>query len=972
MLDPYTYYVESVPERLRITSLLDHGRLLSWIMFRFSLLKYYLWRALKADYSSRDMSSLARALSQPEVKTLIFMSAFHGTLGAITLSIAASFIQGTAVNWQGLAQNSLAGLVFSLMIAFWICLQIGLGIGIALGAVMLVFVTTAFGSGGGIQPSGLWLVILLVALETAAATPQGVVRAMVAGDARVLGYGIFVAIGIGIIAGIGLSIVIFASPSTPLELAIMTGFLVAPGVLMMPRFIIYPVELLWIAILNLLQRNLLTRAQSHPGLWDEILTLPAIGLNFLLLQILAKNLAQGLALTRQIVNNPFQRWVAQRAFVNLVYQSSDPIEVLYVLLKDPHLQEVASFRVTEERTTSTQSVRAVLLAEMGGQIAYTSSRATQQFAYYFSLPFRDRRITPVYQLSKLLYWLLDEELVNAPGFSLRSYHSQYESVSNLPHGMEISQSFSTLAEFIEWDSIEQVASAPSCLAWTDELTDVLRPEIVQTLKGLAEVGAEVATYQVSSSRVNRLAALSRATAGLDALATRTSDQVHLPETTLLLRIIRQWQSLTARASGRLGEEALHEMLPLARQVAGGEGRRSVIWQRPMTPIPNPYKAGEPVYPPLFVGRKDIFDRIGEVWSSKKNPDSIILYGHRRMGKTSILRNLDQYAPPGSIPVFLDLKGTTSFVQSTADFLLGVADAIHSTVRSATAGFDAPMPDPSDYSSPARAQFHMDRLLRQVQAVLAERQLILGLDEFEAIEDAVRDGRVGQEIYQYLRAKTQEPWLTVVFAGLHKLDEMSREYQEPFYGSYVNICVSYLNREAAHRLITNPIPDFQVDHDPDVVERVIAETHGQPMLVQYICQELINHLNHELFDLNREREVRIGAADLQAVLTDDFLRREARYFDGVWSQVRGQPDQVAALTTMAHGPTAWTADELADAVSLPRDNILQTLEQLRRRDILAPLDGAPERWNFLVPLMRHWVSLVIGKPNVERFGPESGA
>jgi hypothetical protein len=954
MPDPFAFYTEDVPEQLRLVSPRDHGRLFGWTLFQFSLLKYYLWRALKADYSSKQIDALTRALSQPEGRNVLIMSAVQGILGATLLSIAMSLAQGTPINWQGLALSALAGLALSLAIGLWLVRQAGLGVGLALAVVLLTTVTAALGCVGGMQPGGLWFVVLLIVWGVTILTPLGVTRAMLAGDARVLSYGVAFAIGVGILAGLELSVALFASPRTPFELLMMAGIIVL-GSLALSRSILYPLELLWIASLSLSKRDSYTKAKLHPALWDELMLFPAFGLDAWLLQVLCANAPQGFALTRMIAAQPQHRWAMQRAFASLARQWSDPIALVYRALREPHFFEEASFRVTEEKTPGVQSVRAVILAEMGGEMAYASSVITQQTAYYITRLLRDRRPTPVYDLARLLYQLLDEASVNAPEFSLKAHSAQYESVSGLSHGFEISQSFSTLAEFVEWHSIEQVADAPGYLGWASELVDVLRPEIVQALKGLAEVGAEVAAYQASSSRVNRLAALSRATAGLDALATRIAGQVHLPETTLLLRIIRQWQSLIARASGRLGEEALREMLPQARQTAGGEGRRSVIWQRPMTPIPNPYKAGEPVYPPLFVGRKDVFDRIGEVWSSKKNPDSIILYGHRRMGKTSILRNLDQYAPPGSILVFLDLKGTTSFVQGTADLLLGIADAIHSAVRRATPDFDDPAPDPADYGSPARAQFHMDRLLRQVQAVLAERQLILALDEFEAIEDAVRDGRVEQEIYQYLRAKTQEPWLTVVFAGLHKLDEMSREYQEPFYGSYVNICVSYLNREAAHRLITNPIPDFQVDYDPDVVERIIAETHGQPMLVQYICQELINALNHELFDLNREREVRITAEDLRAVLTDDFLRREARYFDGVWSQVQGQPDQVAVLAAMAHGPTAWTADELAGAAGLARNATPQTLEQLRRRDILAPLDDAPERWSFLVPLMRRWVA-----------------
>ena len=47
-------------------------------------------------------------------------------------------------------------------------------------------------------------------------------------------------------------------------------------------------------------------------------------------------------------------------------------------------------------------------------------------------------------------------------------------------------------------------------------------------------------------------------------------------------------------------------------------------------------------------------------SAKTVPDSIILYGHRRMGKSSILRNLERVAPAGSVIVYADMADPALF------------------------------------------------------------------------------------------------------------------------------------------------------------------------------------------------------------------------------------------------------------------------------------------------------------------------
>ena len=53
------------------------------------------------------------------------------------------------------------------------------------------------------------------------------------------------------------------------------------------------------------------------------------------------------------------------------------------------------------------------------------------------------------------------------------------------------------------------------------------------------------------------------------------------------------------------------------------------------PIENPYIAGNPVTGDLFVGRKDIFRRLEELWRKSGQCESVVIYGHRRMGKSSI-------------------------------------------------------------------------------------------------------------------------------------------------------------------------------------------------------------------------------------------------------------------------------------------------------------------------------------------------
>lgn len=43
-------------------------------------------------------------------------------------------------------------------------------------------------------------------------------------------------------------------------------------------------------------------------------------------------------------------------------------------------------------------------------------------------------------------------------------------------------------------------------------------------------------------------------------------------------------------------------------------------------------------------------------------------------------------------------------------------------------------------------------------------------------------------------------------------------------------------------------EFALNYEPEAVERIIADTGGQLYLLQQICRDALDHLGHELFDL----------------------------------------------------------------------------------------------------------------------------
>ena len=607
-----------------------------------------------------------------------------------------------------------------------------------------------------------------------------------------------------------------------------------------------------------------------------------------------------------------------------------------------------------------------MLSEIGQRfIAATNDGGEITERLVWRLTKRQRQLTPtpLSRFSLLLCDLFEHEgFIETDDFlSIREElleTTRYQELIDLPGGPEIVFTLDLIRLYLDYETIGDLAEAQAALEPLERLeTPLIRPAVVQALRALGDVSAQVCRFQLATSLPRQTTALNLAAGQLQELDGYVRSAVQPPERVLLIRVVGLWQDIVAKAQGELAQSALRGMSRAEQRAVSSGDTRAEIWTKPPTPLDNPYIVGDPVYPPLLVGRTDIFNRIAEVWSAKTNPDSIILYGHRRMGKSSILRNLDQAAPPNSIVVYADMAGETSFVASTGDLLLALADRLHQTLQTQFPEAGLPEPDPAQYATAAQAQFHFNRLTGHVASLLNGRILILALDEFEAIEKAVEAGKISPEIFQFLRTKTQEPWLTLVFGGLHTLDEMSRDYQQPFYGSYTNIRVSYLPHDDAWRLITNPTPDFTLNYDHDAVERIIAETGGQPYLIQQLCRDALDHLNHELFDLNLKRPVRITTSDIEAALNNDFFRRGMVYFDGVWAQTSDDA-QRTMLRALAQREAPWSSAELAQATGQESEELLRHLRWAERHDILQKIEegseGNPPTWRFHVPLMRRWV------------------
>jgi len=509
---------------------------------------------------------------------------------------------------------------------------------------------------------------------------------------------------------------------------------------------------------------------------------------------------------------------------------------------------------------------------------------------------------------------------------LIKYSNTLTSLMDYPSGLEIKQSLLAIEKFLNYDQLAQLPLAQHELVGLAINQATLRPAVIQSLFRLRDIGLEVLTYTTSTSRVNKIAALSRATDALDQLDQYVEAEVGLPEQNLLRTIISQWRRLIIQAGG-------------------SEGRSLIAG-----PVANPYVVGNPVTGDLFKGREEIMIRLEELWRAPTQCPSVVIYGHRRMGKSSILNNLTGRFGPQTIIVNFNMQ-RVGMVDNTGELLHNLALALYDNLPPAQQ--TNLIEPPAERFLTANPYMAFDRYLIEINPHRpSEQRFIITIDEFEIIERLIKEEKLESRILDYWRGLIQTyPWFVLAFAGLHTLQEMTQDYWNPLFGSVTKIPVAFLNPKAAERLLVQPSPDFDLDYAPDAIALVIALTNGQPYLIQLIGHTLITLFNRQTYEEGLERERRFTAADIEQVINSpEFYRDGNAYFTGVWAQAQETPPgQTEILKILSREPL--TLPQLT-AQKLNPDALQDALTTLKEHDVIILKD---DHYHFTVELMRRWVA-----------------
>jgi hypothetical protein len=360
-------------------------------------------------------------------------------------------------------------------------------------------------------------------------------------------------------------------------------------------------------------------------------------------------------------------------------------------------------------------------------------------------------------------------------------------------------------------------------------------------------------------------------------------------------------------------------------------------------IENPYVPGNPmeVGDPLFMGRDDILQKLGQSLQQKYRA-TFLLTGERRMGKSSLLKQLPILLGPRYIPVFYDLQ-TPGMISSTAAFFATVAASIEKRImdRGLTVQpLTRSQLDAAQQQDEINVYDVVERWYAEVEQTIeqGDRTLLLMFDEFEMLEVAETRGTINLPLlFNWFRSVIQNrSRLVLLFSGAKMVGDMGRSWA----GYFVNverIKVSFLREADAYNLVVRPVPNL---FNEAVAKEIVTLTHYHPFLIQALCK----HTLEILIDENRAQ----ATGEDVASAAEEVFESWGVYFWDLWDRCdQDQRSVLLALLMLKAGET----DQIVTQTKLSKQSVQYTLEKLQIRDLVIR-EGSV--YQVAIPLFAQWI------------------
>jgi hypothetical protein len=319
-------------------------------------------------------------------------------------------------------------------------------------------------------------------------------------------------------------------------------------------------------------------------------------------------------------------------------------------------------------------------------------------------------------------------------------------------------------------------------------------------------------------------------------------------------------------------------------------------------IANPYgrySGGSPVEDEsMFFGRVELVDRVVRYLSTGSMGQCFVLYGQKRSGKSSVLKQVEKRL--GKSVLFVSMSaGTFTPSNLWGSFARLLLQQLK--FRLEDAGVDLPETWPDQSSADANP---LESIL-EVTYRLAKRghHIVVAIDEFTYIFENVQKDVI-ETFMRGWKALLEARKFNALLVGQDTMPRFKQAFPNEF-GVTHDERITYLTQGEAESLASQPILlDGLSRYRGQALSRLFNLTAGSPFFLQIACDELLRHLN-------TRKAAFVTEADI-----DQVTRTLTRGGDAL------PPERFDALVTAAGEKVAY----------VPRDDLWRLLARVARESL----------------------------------------
>ncbi|WP_224242895.1 ATP-binding protein [Hyalangium gracile] len=345
--------------------------------------------------------------------------------------------------------------------------------------------------------------------------------------------------------------------------------------------------------------------------------------------------------------------------------------------------------------------------------------------------------------------------------------------------------------------------------------------------------------------------------------TLTVESVHKIQEVGLLRpddvkdIVFPVVSLPGNARGAEASNALVTLL-LYREDARGKSEQisrrkfsvNVAASYPHQDAPTPYITGKCINElSMFKGRNKEVEEILDKLHGEHVDNFVLIYGMRRIGKSSLLQrlSLDARFRKYYEMVHLDLELHLKSDDTPATLLQKFASHIREEIADPQArALDATLRNEDCYKG-----FH--KYLEGISKVLApKKRLLLLFDEFQMLFVKEYQARY-EDLIKTLRHWIQYLTVGFVVAGTYELKSATLGPGQRLFQLGLPVELKALDEKAARELIRDPVANYFHVTGP-AAQLILEETDRLPNLIQIVCHQLFLHMRERQQTVATHRDV----------------------------------------------------------------------------------------------------------------------